>query len=99
MLVALVYFIFLAFPSLLTYSLTTRENMPFTKAVLSYFDCERKGYDPENPCDTSSYEKFIVGIIFLSLSFILLGLYPLINFMFVIDFQEAKKLLKKKFST
>ena len=96
-LIAFVYYIFLAVLALLTYSQATRDDEPFVRALLSYFECERNGYDPDNPCDTSGYERFIVSIVLASLSFILIGLYPLLNLVFVVDVQEFKQVLKKHF--
>ena len=96
-LLVFMYFVFLAVPTLLSFSQATRDDELFAKTLLIYFDCERNGYDPDNPCDTSSYRKFIALIVFVPLSFILIGLYPLLNLVFVVDVQELKQVLKKHF--
>ena len=81
--------------ALLSYAQITRNEEKFTAAVLNYFDCERQGIDPQNPCDTSEYERFIVSVVLTTMSLMLLGFYPLINFTFVIDVQELKMQLKR----
>ena len=83
--------------ALLTYSLATRDTEPFISELLSYFECERRGVNQNMPCDTSGFERFFVSIVLSSISFILIGLYPVLNLIFVIDFQELKNLLKRRF--
>ena len=95
-LIVFVYYIFLSVLALLTYSQATRDAEPFISELLSYFECERKGVDVNMPCDTSGYERFIVNIVLSTISFVLLGLYPVLNLIFVIDFQELKNLLKRR---
>ena len=93
--IVFVYYIIFTVMSLLSYSQVTRNEELFTEAVLDYFDCERQGIDPQNPCDTSGYEKFIVSVVLTTTSLMLLGFYPVLNFIFVIDVQELKKWLNR----
>ena len=90
------YYILVAVFTLLGYTLATRNASRFTTEVLRYFECERKGVDPDNPCDTSGYEN-IPNIYISLLSYILLGMYPLINFIYVIDVHELKQHMRDWF--
>ena len=90
------YYVLLAIIALLAFSLTTRDAERFTFEVLRYFQCESKGIDPSNPCDNSGFLDVLhVGL--TSLSYILLGIYPSVNFIFVINVQELKQYLKGRF--
>ena len=96
-LIVFVYYVFFAFLSMLTYSQLNRDSEPHARALLSYFECERNGYDPDNPCDTSGYERFIATTVLASIGYVLIGLYPLLNLVFVVNVQEFKQMLKKHF--
>ena len=96
-LIVFVYYVFLSSLALFTFSQVTRDDVAFAVALQRYFECESKGVDPDNPCDKSGYESFIVNTALSSISFISLGLYPLVNLVFVIDVQEFKQWLKKRF--
>ena len=87
------YYVILAVIALLAFSLTTRDGDRFISEVLSYFECERKGVDPDNPCDTSGYIS-LLNVAITSISYILLGLFPLVNFIFVINVRELKQQVK-----
>lgn len=94
-LIVFVYYIILAVVALTAFTLTIRDEEDFSSAVLSYFQCESKGVDPNNPCDTSSYTT-LLHIALTSLSYILLGLFPMINFIFVISVRELKQYMQKQ---
>lgn len=95
-LIVFVYYVILAVIALLAFLMTIRDEEKFIHELGIYFVCERKGHDPDNPCDTSGYTKVLhVGL--TTLSFILLGLFPMVNFMFVISVRELKRYLEKKF--
>ena len=93
-LIVFVYYVFLAVFALLTFSLSIRNEDQFITEVLKYFKCESKGIDPDNTCDTNGYLKHR-QVALISISHILLGLYPVVNLIFVINFQELKKHMKK----
>ena len=82
--------------AVLGFSLATRDAKRVTSEVIRYFECERKGVDPDNPCDTSGYEN-IPNVYISLLSYILMGMYPLINFIYVIDVHELKQHLRDRF--
>lgn len=95
-LIVFVYYVILAVIALLSFSLTVRDGNTFITEVYKYFNCESKGVDPNNPCDTSGYRK-VLHIALTSLSYILLGIFPVFNFLFVINVHELKSFLKRKF--
>ena len=90
------YYVLLAVIALLAFSLTVRDSDTFTTEVLRYFECERKGIDPANPCDPSGY-IMVLDVALTSMSYILLGLFPTVNFIFVINVRELKQYLEDKF--
>ena len=93
--IVFVYYVILAVIALLAFSLTIRDGDRFIKEVLLYFQCESKGVDPANPCDTSGY-TVVLNVALTSLSYILLGLFPVVNFIFVINVRELKLYLQDK---
>ena len=88
------YYVFLAVFALLTFSLSVQNEDQFITEVLKYFKCESKGIDPDNTCDTNGYLKHR-QVALISISHILLGLYPVVNLIFVTSFQELKNNIKK----
>ncbi len=78
---------------MLGFTLATRSAKRTTGEVIRYFDCERKGVDPDNLCDMSGYVN-IPNICISLLSYALIGMYPLINFIYVIDVHELKQHLR-----
>ena len=82
--------------ALLTYSQGTRDADPFISELLSYFECESRGVVLNMLCDTNGYKRFNGSIanVLSPISIILLGLYPVLNLIFVINFQELKNLLR-----
>ena len=89
-----VYYIVLAVIALTAFTVTTRDGEEFSSAVLRYFECESKGVDPNNPCDPTGYVK-LLHVALTSLSYVLLGLFPVVNFTFVISVRELKQYIQK----
>ena len=98
-LIVFVYYVVVIIFTLLGATLRVRDREHTTNEIQCYFQCESRGVDPSNPCDTSGYFN-LVTLIMSSISFILLGLFPLVNFIFVVNIRELKErcielLLKK----
>jgi hypothetical protein len=91
-----VYYVLLTAISLLSFSLSIRHREPFITKVLEYFNCERHGVDPDNHCDEyiTSYLKHR-QVALISISHILLGLYPIVNFIYVVNIRELKEHVKQ----
>ena len=93
-LIVLVYYIIVTFFILLGLALSVRYREQFLSEILCYFQCESKGVDPDNPCDISSYMNRI-SLTTRTISYILLGLFPLVNFLFVVNVRLLKQHMKK----
>ena len=91
-----VYYVLLTAISLMSFSLSIRDREPFITKVLEYFDCEMHGVDPNNNCDEyiTSYLKHR-QVALISISHVLLGLYPVVNFIYVVNVRELKEYAKK----
>ena len=76
--------------ALLTFSQSIRDSKLKTDAIREYFVCESGGLDPDNPCDTNTYRQFMVDAVLSTLGFMLTGFYPILSFVFVVNFQELK---------
>jgi len=99
-LIILFYYILLGVCSLTTFSVTSRNMQLFTSGLVSYFLCESTGTNDGKVCDRTAFEQFSNPIP-AALSFILLGLYPVVNLIYVVNIQELKqkgKRLTRKFS-
>ena len=83
-LIVFVYYVILTVISLTAFTLIVQDADRLSSALLRYFECESKGVDPNNPCDPNTYIK-LQHVAVISLSYILLGLFPVVNFVFVIS--------------
>ena len=95
-LIVFIYYVLLAAISLVAFSLSIKSIDQFIAEVLKYFKCESRGVDPDNHCDKyiNSYLKHR-QVALISMSHILLGLYPVVNLVYVVNIRELKKLIKK----
>ena len=82
--------------ALIAFSVTTRNGVQFAAAVTNYWRCELTGVDPENPCDElkASLEGLLFPVL-TSFAYILAGISPAVNLVFVVNISE----LKQKFKT
>ena len=82
--------------ALIAFSVTRRNNVQFAAAVADYWQCELTGIYPENPCDElrASLEGLLVPVL-TSCTYILAGISPAVNLVFVVNIGE----LKQKFKT
>ena len=85
--------------ALIAFTITTRNVGQFAAAVADYWRCELTGVDPENPCDElrASLEELSFPVL-SSFSYILLGISPAVNLIFVVDISELKQKFKICFS-
>lgn len=66
----------------------------FVKALFSYFLCQRSGFNPANLCDRDGINQLHhAGLV--AVSFIFIGLLPLVNFFFTANFRETAIALSK----
>lgn len=74
--------------------LDVRDRERFLSEIDCYFKCESSGVDPGSPCDTSTYMNH-VALTMTTISYILLGLFPLVNFLFIVNIRVLNKHLEK----
>ena len=97
-LIVFVYYVLLAAISLVAFSLSIKHTDQFISSVGDYFTCEQHGVDLDYPnhCDTyiNSYLKHR-QVALISMSHILVGLYPVANLIYVVNIQKLKEYIKK----
>ena len=89
------YFIALEVMGLISFSLSQRNASQLMKEITKYFTCELYGHDPANPCSRAAFEKFLHPTIGIS-SNMLLYLTPLVNMVYVVDFQFLRSKISFK---
>ena len=62
------------------------------KAIAQHFACEAPGYVP-GKCDQAVYQQYYSYWWLSDITDILIGLFPAVNLVFVINFQETQKRL------
>ena len=88
--IVLLYYVLLVEFALMAFTLSTSRITQFRTAVTLNFLCERLGFNPDAPCDRSLLDGFKFPEVNL-LAYILLELFPVINFTYVIKFRIMKK--------
>ena len=89
------YFIAFEVMALISFTLSQRNASQLTQEIVKYFTCELNGHDPSNPCDRTAFERLqhpTVGIF----SNMLLLLTPLVNIVYVVDFQFLQSKMSSK---
>lgn len=74
--------------------LDVRDRERFLSEINCYFQCESNGVDHGNPCDTTTYMNPIT-LTMTTISYILLGLFPLVNFLFIVNLRVLNQHLEK----
>ena len=86
LLLVFLYFFLLAVVSYTGFSLFHRK---VDTELKTYFECEQRGHDPANPCNRGGFEHLsFPGA--TAVAFILIELSPIVNFVFIINFQDMK---------
>ena len=93
LIVVFCYYIILSTISMTAFTLATRNASTVVKNIGLYFLCEQGGHDPDNPCMDDYIQQTYPFLI--TLSFVLLGLFPVVNLIYVIDFKELKEFMEK----
>ena len=92
LLIILFYYLVLEVLGFLIFSLTQKSVDLLQEELQSYFVCESRGHNPDNPCDRSQFERLgYPTIAILSISIVLLA--PVANFVFVVNIQLLKEKL------
>ncbi len=74
--------------SLISFTISSRIHQTFADDLATYFACEATGISPGKDCDKSfgRLGPDILGIV----NYILLGLYPFVYLIYVVNLQELK---------
>ncbi len=88
-LIVFCYYIVLAVVALTTFTLTTRNDEVTVKRIFLYFVCEQKGHNPDDPCSRSDFEELTYPA-WTTMSYILLGMFPIVNLIYAVNIQELK---------
>ena len=89
-LIVLCYYVVVASFSLTQYTVVIRNLDAFNMQLEKYFICELNGHDPSNPCDRNRFRQLSnPGL--TALTFILLGLFPLFNLIYALNYEELLK--------
>ena len=79
--------------ALTTFTLAMRNVEILISSIQEYFFCEQSGFDPEDRC-TQDYQKHTYPYL-TTISFALLGLFPVVNLIYAINLKELKAALPK----
>lgn len=88
--IVLLYYVLLVEFSLLAFTLSTSRISQFRTSVQINFFCESRGFNPDAPCDRSQLDSYKFPEVNL-IAYMLLELFPVINFTYVIKFRTLKK--------
>ncbi len=90
----LCYYVVMTVIALSGLTIISWKGPAFVQAYFHYFLCERAGYNPDSPCDRSKIDDLHqAGLV--AISFIFVGLFPVINFIFTANFREFANALTK----
>ena len=91
-LIILCYYVLVVVIALIAFTAITRTVGQFAAAVADYWRCELTGVDPENPCNElrASLEGLQFPVL-TSCSYVLLGISPAVNLVFVVNISELKQ--------
>ena len=91
-LISLCYYVVLTVFVLTSFTLSIRNIEPFSKERRGHFACEQLGQDPENPmlCDRQRFRRLAYPKV-TAVAFVLLGLFPVVNLVYVLNVKELKK--------
>ena len=84
------YYIILGVIGLVTFTFATRNDDRILEEIAGYFTCELPGIDPLNPCDRSRYQALLDPEL-NCFSYILLGLFPVVNLIFAVNADKLKQ--------
>ena len=66
------------------------------KELVTYFTCESRGHDADNPCSRSGFEN-LVNPGLTAITIVLIGLIPVSSSIFVVDYRYIKEFVRSAF--
>ena len=94
-LIVFCFYIMLAMLVMTAYTIVSRNEEVLMAAIKEYWQCEAIGIDPDRPCIKmrASFEELTYPGLNI-LAYLIFGLFPAINLIFVVNIKELKKKLK-----
>lgn len=89
-LIVFCYYMVLAVVALTTFTISTRNDEVAIRIIAKHFICEQSGFDPEGSCDRSRVEEQ-GNPVWTTMSYILLGIFPIVNLIYAVNIQELKE--------
>jgi hypothetical protein len=99
LLVVLFYFIIFGVVSLVHYSIADAQQDEFINGLNVYFDCQSTGLvNGTNDCDPYGHYQRLDNPYFKSIAYIMMGLVPIVNFVFVVQWKAVWDAIKSRIS-
>ncbi len=95
LLVVFCYFTILCSLALTTLTLRTRFGTDYSQSLVEYFRCELSGYNPKEPCTKSEIRRYSFPYIG-AISFLVIGIYPVMTLIFALNIQNIRNICSKK---
>ena len=93
LLVVFSYYVVLASVALTAFTLSIRNSSNFITSIQQYFLCEQGGHDSSSPCSRDYISQSFPSL--TTLSYILLGLFPVVNLIYAMNLKELKEMAQK----
>jgi len=93
LLVVFIYYAVLSIIVLTAFTLITRNINNFTTGLQIYFFCEQGGFDPDNLCSRDYLKNSYPSLV--TLSYVLVAFFPIVNFIYVVNLEELNDFIKK----
>lgn len=91
-LVVLLYYIFFGVFALISFTLSLRNDVLAYVQLFNYFTCEMRGHDLDMPCDRNTFSEFSNAHPELTATMItLLGFFPAVSLVFILNVKELKE--------
>ena len=84
LLLVFLYFFLLAVVSYTGFALFHRKVERYSNELMTYFECEKHGLDPMNPCSRDALEHLAFPGA-TAVAYVLVELAPIVNFVFIIN--------------
>lgn len=88
--IVFLYYIISGALVLTTFSIHTRDIDHNVEATISYFDCQKNGYD--NTCSLDIKQNPVWSL----MAFVFLMVFPAVNLIYAVKFSDIKTVLRKK---
>ena len=92
-LLIVIYFFLFLLESQVAFTFALREAPEFRQALGDYFMCEAFGVT--RMCNRSTYFDRTAGQAAVTIGYVILGFYPVVNLMFFVDIKEIKRKVRK----